>query len=176
MLKGSGCTSLMFIILLVFFTVDEVRASELFSKLLKFSPLGFEVVDRRLSTTDVNFEGVYPRHDENNRMLKMVLTYDRDEGIREEYIVILMECEGILDTWSVYYRWAKEKFGSFKALFNAFPPIYAYIEGRVDDTYYVTWIKFKRLFSVKGPDKERVRDLYKLLKKFMSVAEPSGMT
>jgi len=166
----------MFIILLVFFTVGKVCASEPFSKLLKFSPLGFEVVDRRLSTTDVNFEDVYPRHDENNRMLKIVLTYNKDEGTREKYIVILIECGGILDTWSMYYRWAREKFGSFKALFNAFPPIYAYVEGRADDTYYVTWIKFKRLFSVKGPDKEKVRDLYKLLKKFMSVAEPSGMT
>ncbi|MDI3516845.1 MAG: hypothetical protein PWP37_1462 [Thermotogota bacterium] len=143
----------------------------LFDRALSFSPQGFTTLERRIVASNITFDD-FPVNDEKARMLHLKLQKSETETV---YSVRLIECSNNTNAWKVYYGWAKQNFGTFKALLNAFPYLYGKISGMLGKEFYTVWVYAQRVYIINGPDEETVKELEKLFKKYIKGVEPSDM-
>jgi len=144
---------------------------DLFDRALVFSPSGFIVTERRIVASNISFNS-FSVEDENSRMLYLEM---QKEDTQEIYSIRLIECGSYAVSWKTYYKWAKEMFGTFKALLNAFPYLYGRVSGELNGMFYIAWVYAQRVYIIDGPNEETVKEIEKRFKKYIKGMEPSDV-
>lgn len=149
----------------------NLNPQDLFDRALVFSPSGFIVTERRIVVSNISFNG-FAVEDENSRMLYLEM---QKEDTQEIYSIRLIECGSCGISWKAYYKWAKEMFGTLKALFNAFPYLYGKVSGEIHGVFYIAWMYAQRIYIISGPNEKTVKEIEKRFKKYIKGIETSDV-